>query len=167
VSSPRPTHETPDNTTEEIALPRRGDDVDSSLVELDEPIDDQTLESRMVRRGMARSTRWLLVAIAVIAVFAVGALIGRATAPAPAGPASPPLAGVVESLDPAPNGATLTLRSGDVTLTTMLTTPGTRVSVVRRDGMANLSRGTNVEVSTQGGLDGSLTATRIDLQTAN
>ncbi len=139
------------------------DDSDGSLELLDEPLDRRGIAELLNRPGLARSTKRLIIVLAVVVVFALGALLGRATAPAPRGPQDPPLAGTVESVDPVAGGTVLTLRATDGTLTAVRTTAGTRVATLRADGPTSLGRGVAVDVGAIQAEDGSLTATQIDV----
>ena len=140
--------------------PRMSDD---TLAAIDRPIDDVPLRDRLTRRGTARSTRILLVLVAVVVVFGVGALVGRATAPA-TGPGSvPPTVGVVDGVVSTTSGPVVTVRAPDGTLTTLRTSPGTVVAVPRAGGPGSVSAGESVTVTAERGADGALTATRIDV----
>ncbi len=152
-----------DRATPATARHERPDDPDGSLALLDEPLDRRGIAELLNRPGLARSTRRLIVVLAVVIVFALGALLGRATAPDPRGPEDPPLAGTVESVDPVAGGTVLTLRGADGALTAVRTTAGTRVATLRADGPTSLGRGVAVDVGAVQGDDGSLTATQIDV----
>lgn len=159
---------TPENrdggdTAATTARHQQPDDTDGSLAVLDEPIDRRGIGELLNRPGLARSTRRLLVVLAVVVVFAAGALLGRVTAPAPRGPQDPPLTGAVESVDPVAGGTVLTLRGPDGALTTVRTTAGTRLATLRTGDPTTLGRDVVVEVGAVQGDDGSLTATRIDV----
>lgn len=131
---------------------------------LDRPVDDVDLATRLQRPGLARSTRILLLVLGAVVCLALGALLGRATAP-DTGPGSvPDLLGVVESVQPTGGGYPIvTVRSGDGTLTPLRTTAGTGVAVPRPDGPAGLRVGQQVTVHAERGADGAITAVRVDV----
>ena len=158
-----PTGARTDDDASATARHQRADDPDGSLAVLDEPLDRRGIAELLNRPGLARSTRRLIVVLAVVVVFALGAVLGRATAPAPRSPQDPPLSGTVESVDPVAGGTVLTLRGADGTLTAVRTGAGTRVATVRADGPTSLGRGVAVDVGAVQADDGSLTATRIDV----
>jgi hypothetical protein len=137
---------------------------DHAATVLDEPVDDVDLATRLRRPGLARSTRILLLVLGAIVCIALGALIGRATAP-DTGPGSvPDLLGVVESVQPTGGGYPIvTIRSGDGTQTALRTTAGTSVAVPRPDGPAGLRVGQQVTVHAERGTDGAITAVRVDV----
>ena len=149
-TAPDPRHREPDPTV-------------TSLAALDEPIDRRGIGELLDRPGLARSTRRLLVALGVVLLLAVGAFVGRVTAPAPRGAQDPPLVGAIESVDPVRGGTVLTLRGADGNLTAVRTTPGTRLATVRVGDPTTLGLGIAVEVGAVQADDGSLTATRIDV----
>ncbi|MEJ2885905.1 hypothetical protein [Actinomycetospora aeridis] len=131
---------------------------------LDRPVDNVDLATRLRRPGLARSTRILLLVLGGIVCVALGALIGRATAP-DTGPGSvPDLLGVVESVQPTGGGFPIvTVRGGDGTQTALRTTAGTSVAVPRPDGPAGLRIGQQVTVHAERGADGAITAVRVDV----
>jgi hypothetical protein len=131
---------------------------------LDEPIDDSELADRIRRPGLARSTRILLAVLAAVVLLALGALIGRVTAP-DTGPGSlPDVLGIVESVSSDTGGfPQITVRTGDGGLTVLQTTSGTRVAVPRPEGLGALRVGQQVTVSGERNGVGTLTATRVDL----
>ncbi|TDQ62909.1 hypothetical protein EV188_102566 [Actinomycetospora succinea] len=137
---------------------------DHAAAVLDEPVDNVDLATRLRRPGLARSTRILLLVLGAIVFLALGALIGRATAP-DTGPGSvPDLLGVVESVQPTGGGFPIvTVRSGDGTQTALRTTAGTSVAVPRPDGPAGLRVGQQVTVHAERGTDGAITAVRVDV----
>lgn len=131
---------------------------------LDEPVDDVDLATRLRRPGLARSTRILLLVLGAIVCVALGALIGRATAPDTGQGSVPDLLGVVESVQPTGGGYPIvTIRSGDGTQTALRTTAGTSVAVPRPDGPAGLRVGQQVTVHAERGTDGAITAVRVDV----
>ena len=140
------------------------DDQDHAASVLDRPIDDQDLVTRLSRPGLARSTRILLLVLGAVACLAVGAFIGRATAP-DTGPGSvPDILGVVESVAPTGGGFPIvTVREGDGTQSVLRTTAGTSVAVPRLDGPAGLRPGQQVTVHAERGADGAVTAVRVDV----
>jgi hypothetical protein len=131
---------------------------------LDEPLDDTDLSERIRRPGLARSTRILLAVLAAVVLLALGALIGRLTAP-DTGPGSlPDVLGIVESVSSDTGGfPQITVRTGDGGLTVLQTTSGTRVAVPRPEGLGALRVGQQVTVSGERNGVGTLTATRVDL----
>lgn len=137
---------------------------DRAAAVLDRPVDDVDLATRLRRPGLARSTRILLLVLGAVVCLAVGALVGRATAP-DTGPGSvPDLLGVVESVQPTGGGFPIvTVRSGDGTQTALRTTAGTSVAVPRPDGPAGLVVGQQVTVHAERGADGAITAVRVDI----
>jgi hypothetical protein len=137
---------------------------DDAASVLDRPVDDVDLATRLQRPGLARSTRILLLVLGGVVCLALGAFIGRATAP-DTGPGSvPDLLGVVESIQPTGGGFPIvTVRSGDGTLTPLRTTAGTGVAVPRPDGPAGLRVGQQVTVHAERGVDGAITAVRVDV----
>ncbi|MDD7938735.1 hypothetical protein PHK61_09940 [Actinomycetospora lutea] len=137
---------------------------DHAVTVLDEPIDNVDLATRLRRPGLARSTRILLLVLGAIVCVALGAFIGRATAP-DTGPGSvPDLLGVVESVQPTGGGYPIvTIRAGDGTQTALRTTAGTSVAVPRPDGPAGLRVGQQVTVHAERGTDGAITAVRVDV----
>jgi hypothetical protein len=137
---------------------------DHAVSVLDEPVDNVDLATRLRRPGLARSTRILLLVLGGIVCVALGALVGRATAP-DTGPGSvPDLLGVVESVQPTGGGFPIvTVRGGDGTQTALRTTAGTSVAVPRPDGPAGLRVGQQVTVHAERGADGAITAVRVDV----
>lgn len=137
---------------------------DDAATVLDRPVDDVDLATRLRRPGLARSTRILLLVLGGVVCVALGALLGRATAP-DTGPGSvPDLLGVVESVQPTGGGfPVVTIRSGDGTQTALRTTAGTSVAVPRPDGPAGLRVGQQVTVHAERGTDGAITAVRVDV----
>ncbi|HWN29408.1 MAG TPA: hypothetical protein VNP37_20750 [Actinomycetospora sp.] len=144
--------------------PERSPDQERAAAVLDQPVDDRDLATRLRRPGLARSTRVLLLVLGAVVCLALGALVGRATAP-DTGPGSvPDLLGVVESVEPTGGGYPIvTIRSGDGTLTPLRTTAGTSVAVPRPDGPAGLRAGQQVTVHAERGADGAITAVRVDV----
>ncbi len=144
--------------------PERSPDQERAAAVLDQPVDDRDLATRLRRPGLARSTRVLLLVLGAVVCLALGALVGRATAP-DTGPGSvPDLLGVVESVEPTGGGYPIvTVRSGDGTLTPLRTTAGTSVAVPRPDGPAGLRAGQQVTVHAERGVDGAITAVRVDV----
>ncbi|PVZ12998.1 hypothetical protein [Actinomycetospora cinnamomea] len=137
---------------------------DRAAAVLDRPVDDGNLADRLRRPGLARSTRLLLLLLGAVVCLAVGALVGRATAP-DTGPGSvPDLLGVVESVQPTGGGYPIvTVRAADGTLTPLRTTAGTSVAVPRPEGPAGLRVGQQVTVHAERGADGAITAVRVDV----
>lgn len=149
------------------ADPHRDEDrtqQDHAATVLDEPVDNVDLATRLRRPGLARSTRILLLVLGAIVCLALGALLGRATAP-DTGPGSvPDMLGVIESVQPTGGGFPIvTIRSGDGTQTALRTTAGTSVAVPRPDGPAGLRVGQQVTVRAERGTDGAITAVRVDV----
>jgi hypothetical protein len=144
--------------------PERSPDQERAAAVLDQPVDDRDLATRLRRPGLARSTRVLLRLLGAVVCLALGAFVGRATAP-DTGPGSvPDLLGVVESVQPTGGGyPIITVRSGDGTLTPLRTTAGTSVAVPRLDGPAGLRAGQQVTVHAERGVDGAITAVRVDV----
>lgn len=144
--------------------PERSPDQERAAAVLDQPVDDRDLATRLRRPGLARSTRVLLLLLGAVVCLALGAFVGRATAP-DTGPGSvPDLLGVVESVQPTGGGYPIvTIRSGDGTLTPLRTTAGTSVAVPRPDGPAGLRAGQQVTVHAERGADGAITAVRVDV----
>jgi hypothetical protein len=144
--------------------PERSPDQERAAAVLDQPVDDRDLATRLRRPGLARSTRVLLLVLGAVVCLALGAFVGRATAP-DTGPGSvPDLLGVVESVQPTGGGYPIvTIRSGDGTLTPLRTTAGTSVAVPRPDGPAGLRAGQQVTVHAERGADGAVTAVRVDV----
>jgi hypothetical protein len=144
--------------------PERSPDQERAAAVLDQPVDDRDLATRLRRPGLARSTRVLLLVLGAVVCLALGAFVGRATAP-DTGPGSvPDLLGVVESVQPTGGGYPIvTIRSGDGTLTPLRTTAGTSVAVPRPDGPAGLRAGQQVTVHAERGADGAITAVRVDV----
>jgi hypothetical protein len=142
----------------------RSADQEQAAAVLDQPVDDRDLATRLRRPGLARSTRVLLLVLGAVVCLALGAFVGRATAP-DTGPGSvPDLLGVVESVQPTGGGYPIvTVRSGDGTLTPLRTTAGTSVAVPRPDGPAGLRPGQQVTVHAERGADGAITAVRVDV----
>lgn len=142
----------------------RDDEQDHAATVLDQPVDNVDLATRLRRPGLARSTRILLLVLGGIVCLALGAFVGRATAP-DTGPGSvPDLLGVVESVQPTGGGFPIvTVRSGDGTQTALRTTAGTSVAVPRPDGPAGLRVGQQVTVHAERGTDGAITAVRVDV----
>jgi hypothetical protein len=139
---------------------------DESLDALARPIDDTSLRERLRRPGMARSTRVLLLLVAAVALFGLGALVGRVTAPETGPGSAAPAVGVLEGVD-AGSGTggypIITVRAADGTTTTLRTSAGTVVAVPRPAGPASLTTGQQVTVTAERGTDGALTATRVDV----
>ena len=137
---------------------------DTAVSVLDRPADDVPLRERLARPGLARSTRILLLVLGAVVFLALGALLGRATAPA-TGPGSvPPTVGVVEAVDVTPSGfPVLTVRGADGTLTPLQTTPGTIVAVPQGAGLVGVRSGTQVTITGERDQRGQIIATRVDL----
>ena len=139
---------------------------DESLEALARPIDDTSLRERLRRPGMARSTRVLLLLVAAVVLFGIGALVGRATAPETGPGSAAPAVGVLEGVD-AGSGTggypIITVRGADGTTTTLRTSAGTVVAVPRPAGAASLTTGQQVTVTAERGSDGAHTATRVDV----
>lgn len=163
---------TPPRTGQDGLPPSEGDEDlrsagqrrSDAIATLDEPLDDTDLSERIRRPGLARSTRILLGLLAAVVLLALGALIGRLTAP-DTGPGSlPDVLGVVESVSSDTGGfPQITVRTGDGNLTVLQTTSGTRVAVPRPEGLAALRVGQQVTVTGERNGVGTLTATRVDL----
>lgn len=136
---------------------------DTALEALDTPLDGSSLQERLARPGMARSTRILLAVAAAVILFGLGALVGRLTAPATTATAPPAAVGVVDGIDRATGSPLITVREADGSTTTVRTTAGTVVAVPRPGGPGGVSTGEQVTVTSEIGPDGALTATRIDV----
>ena len=141
-----------------------GSDDRTAVGVLDRPADDVPLRERLARPGLARSTRILLLVLGAVVFFGLGALLGRATAPA-TGPGSvPPTVGVVEAVDVTPSGfPVLTVRAADGTLTPLQTTPGTIVAIPQGAGLVGVRSGTQVTITGERDQRGQIIATRVDL----
>jgi hypothetical protein len=137
---------------------------DQAAAVLDRPVDDVDLATRLRRPGLARSTRVLVLLLGAVVCLAIGAFVGRATAP-DTGPGSvPDVLGTVEGVEPTGGGFPIvTVRSADGTLTPLRTTAGTSVAVPRPDGPAGLRAGQQVTVHAERGADGAVTAVRVDV----
>jgi hypothetical protein len=130
---------------------------------LDEPLDDGDLTSRVYRPGLARSTRILLALVVAVGLIALGAWIGRATSK-PTGPGSmPDVVGTVESVGGGAEGAQLTVRAADGTLTVFTTTAGTKVATTRPNGLGGVRNGQQVTVSSERNRLGGTDATVVQL----
>ena len=131
---------------------------------LDEPIDDVDLATRLRRPGLARSTRILLLVLGAVVCLALGAFVGRATAP-DTGPGSvPDLTGVIESVQPTGGGFPIvTVRGADGSQTPLRTTAGTSVAVPRPGGPGGLRLGEQVTVRAERGADGAISAVQIEV----
>ena len=146
------------------ARTRRTPPQDDAASVLDRPVDDVDLATRLTRPGLARSTRILLLVLGAVVCLALGAFLGRATAPDTGPDSVPDLLGVVESVQPTGGGYPIvTVRSGDGTLTPLRTTAGTGVAVPRPDGPGGLRVGQEVTVHAERGADGAITAVRVDV----
>ena len=136
-------------------------DPQRSLDALDRPLDDVPLRDRLTRPGMARSTRVLLGIVLAVVLIGLGALVGRASAPASGSEPGSPVVGVVDGVVSTPGGAVITVRAADGTLTTLRTSPGTVVAGPQTGGGVGV--GERVTVTSERGADGELTATRLDV----
>ncbi len=144
-------------------MPSGPGDPQRSLDALAQPLDDVPLRERLARPGVARSTRWLLGIAAAVVLVGLGALVGRASAPA-TGPGSEPAAvGVVDGVVSTPAGPVITVRAADGTVTTLRTSPRTVVGVPQPGGPGGVGVGQQVTITTERGADGLLGATRIDV----
>lgn len=144
-------------------MPSGPGDPQRSLDALAQPLDDVPLRERLARPGVARSTRWLLGIAAAVVLVGLGALVGRASAPA-TGPGSEPAAvGVVDGVVSTPAGPVITVRAADGTVTTLRTSPRTIVGVPQPGGPGGVGVGQQVTITTERGADGLLGATRIDV----
>lgn len=144
-------------------MPSGPGDPQRSLDALAQPLDDVPLRERLARPGVARSTRWLLGIAAAVVLVGLGALVGRASAPA-TGPGSEPAAvGVVDGVMSTPAGPVITVRAADGTVTTLRTSPRTVVGVPQPGGPGGVGVGQQVTITTERGADGLLGATRIDV----
>ncbi len=144
-------------------MPSGPGDPQRSLDALAQPLDDVPLRERLARPGVARSTRWLLGIAAAVVLVGLGALVGRASAPA-TGPGSEPAAvGVVDGVMSTPAGPVITVRAADGTVTTLRTSPRTIVGVPQPGGPGGVGVGQQVTITTERGADGLLGATRIDV----
>lgn len=130
-----------------------------SIAVLDEPLDDKDLGEQIRRPGTSRSTKLLLGLLAAVVLVALGAFIGRATAPDTGPGSSPDVLGTVESVGA--GGGQLTVRGADGTLTVLSATPGTAVGTARTGGVAALSPGQQVTVGAEVDGLGGLAATRV------
>lgn len=136
---------------------------DESLAAIDRPLDDVPLRERLRRRSMPRSTRILLVVIVAVVLFGLGALVGRASAPATGPGSEAPAVGVVDGIDRSTGSPTITVRAADGTVTTVQTTAGTVVAVPEPGGPGGVSVGEQVTVTSERDARGALVATRIDV----
>jgi len=144
-------------------MPSGPGDPQRSLDALAQPLDDVPLRERLARPGVARSTRWLLGIAAAVVLVGLGALVGRASAPA-TGPGSEPAAvGVVDGVMSTPAGPVITVRAADGSVTTLRTSPRTIVGVPQPGGPGGVGVGQQVTITTERGADGLLGATRIDV----
>lgn len=138
-----------------------------AIAVLDEPLDDKDLREQIRRPGLQRSTRMLVLLLAAVVVFGLGALLGRATAPDTGPGSAPDVVGAVESVTSGTaGGAQLTVRTGDGALVVLATTPGTTVGVPRASGLTGLRPGEQVVVGAERNRLGGLDATTVDVTPA-
>ncbi len=144
-------------------MPSGPGDPQRSLDALAQPLDDVPLRERLARPGVARSTRWLLGIAAAVVLVGLGALVGRASAPATGPGSEPATVGVVDGVVSTPAGPVITVRAADGTVTTLRTSPRTVVGVPQPGGPGGVGVGQQVTITTERGADGLLGATRIDV----
>ena len=147
-------------------MTERADTDPTALDALNQPLDDTDLRERLARPGMARSTRILLLVAVAVVLFALGALLGRASAPVTGPGSASPAVGVVDGVDRSGGSPVITVRAADGEVTTVRTTAGTVVAVPQPGGPGGVGVGEQVTITSELGADGALTATRIDLAPA-
>lgn len=147
-----------------MSQPEHSTETTAALDKLDEPLPGADVATRLSRRRVPGSTVLLLLAVAAVAVFLLGALTGRATAPSMGGPGEGPVIGTIVAVADGPGGPVVTVRDADGSLRAVRTTAGTSVGTEAAGGVAGLRAGDTVQIDGVLGADGSLSATRVTLR---